>query len=108
GEIMYASPMFIVPLAVGGFLLGLYWSLATIRYPDELLDTGALKKLAIISCFALASIQHISFCYWDMYNLEATIIYYGLSLKSSSYVMQIYNLGSLLEGILFGFAVFFT
>lgn len=107
GEIMYDSPMFIVPLAVGGFLLGLYGLWQRYGARDELLNTGALKP-AIIGCFALAFIQQISFYCWDMYNFEASIAYYKLSLKPSSYVMQIYNLGSRVGGMLFGFAVFFT
>lgn len=58
---------------------------------------------------AVLNTQYISFGCWFVYNCQASSVYYKTFSHVPNFSMsQLYNIGSMVRGVLFGLAVFFT
>lgn len=104
----YISPIFVIPLVVGVFLLCSYGFWQRYRTQKEQLEIRALKRPEIIGCIVLSFAQYMSWSFWNLCMIDGLVVHQNTTHRKTVFVTHVYSISTRVGAVLFGIAVFFT
>ncbi|KAL2024855.1 hypothetical protein VTK56DRAFT_3554 [Thermocarpiscus australiensis] len=101
----WRSPMLIAFFIVGGLLLTGFVLFEKYIAPKKFMPYELLMDRTVLGACMLAGALFVSFYIWDSYFLSLLQVLYGLDVTRSSYIMNIYSIGSCFWALVVGFLV---
>ncbi|KAH6615874.1 major facilitator superfamily domain-containing protein [Chaetomium sp. MPI-SDFR-AT-0129] len=101
----WKSPMLIAFFVVGGLLILAFAGYEKFVAPKTFIPYELLMDRTVLGACVLAGVLFVSFYIWDSYFSSFLQVVNGLDITKSSYIMNIYSLGSCFWSIIVGVLV---
>ncbi|KAI0138361.1 hypothetical protein BJ166DRAFT_560862 [Pestalotiopsis sp. NC0098] len=108
GRTGYQSATFIAMVVIGFSLFFAFAAWEKYGTRSHFIRWELFKKRTVLGACSLSAILYYSFYSWDTYFYYFIQIVYDLSIANTSYMTNIYNIGSCFWGVLFGFYIRWT
>ncbi|KAL4990399.1 major facilitator superfamily domain-containing protein [Aspergillus falconensis] len=102
GRSQYQDATFIAMVVIGFCLLFVFAAWEKWGARVQFIRYELLKQRTVLGACCMAAISFFAFYCWDLYFYNFCIVVYDLSVSNAGYMLQIYNVGSCLQGVLFG------
>ncbi|KAJ4287132.1 MFS siderochrome iron transporter 1 [Collariella sp. IMI 366227] len=105
---LWKAPIIIAFFIVGGLLLIAFALFEKFFAPKTFIPYELLMDRTVLGACILAGVLFVSFYIWDSYFSSFLQVVNGLDMTKSSYVMNIYSIGSCFWSLVVGFAIRYT
>jgi MFS family permease len=108
GKSTYGSASFITMIVLGFLLFPVFavWEAYFTRV--QFIRWELFKQKSVLGACSLAAITFFSFYSWDLYFYNFLLVVYGLNYSNAGYMTEIYNVGSVFWGVVFGIYIRYT
>ncbi|CAG8951611.1 hypothetical protein HYFRA_00005411 [Hymenoscyphus fraxineus] len=101
----WKSPMIICMIIFGGLLLGVFAVYEKYFAPVPYIDYALLTDRTVLGACILAGVLFVEFYIWDSYFPSFLQVVNGLNVTETSYVVNIYSIGSCFFSLIVGILV---
>lgn len=108
GRSGYDTPTFIAMIIVGFFTLFIFAAWEKFFARTHFIRYELLKQRTVIGACTLAALLFFAFYCWDFNFYNFCLVVYDLSITNAGYMLQIYNVGSTIWGVVFGIYIRIT